>query len=187
MGGVDKTLLMLGGRTMLDRIVDRIRPQCEAGLVLSANGEPARFTRFTGPVLADMVPGCAGPLAGIVTALDMAAEIDPVISHVVSVPGDTPFLPRDLVARLFEAQATSRKPIAHAASGGREHYTSALWPVALRKEMRAALKREERGVGAFIEKQGAAVVEWPVAAVDPFLNINTPEDLAAAEAFLGSF
>ena len=181
MGGGDKPLTMLAGRTLLDRVADRLGPQCEGGLILSANGHPARFARFPGPVIADTVPGYAGPLAGILAGLETAAGIDPGISHVVSAPGDSPFLPRDLVVRLQEALRGAATPIAYAASGGREHFTAALWPVALRKELRVALLREERGVGAFIAKHGGTSVEWPNTPIDFFLNVNTPEDLAAAE------
>ncbi|WP_313901485.1 molybdenum cofactor guanylyltransferase MobA [Methylobacterium sp. J-070] len=180
MGGVDKPLMRLGGRTLLDRVVARLAPQCDAGLVLSANGDPDRFAGFPGPVLPDTVPGLPGPLAGLLAGLDFAAARDPDVTHVLSVPGDAPFLPADLAVRLGAALAAA--PIALAASGGRAHYTVALWPVGLRQDLRRALvERDERRVGAFIARHGAAVVEWPIPQADPFLNVNTPEDLAAAE------
>lgn len=179
MGGVDKPLLELGGRTLLARVVERLGPQCPAGLALSANGDPERFAGFPGAVVPDPVPGRPGPLAGLLAGLDFAAAHHPVVTHVLSVPGDAPFLPGDLAARL--GSALKGAPIALAASGGREHYTVALWPVGLRDDLRRALcERDERRVGAFIARHGAAVVEWPVETVDPFLNVNTPGDLAAA-------
>ncbi|WP_313902717.1 molybdenum cofactor guanylyltransferase MobA [Methylobacterium sp. E-066] len=179
MGGVDKPLMRLGGRTLLDRVVERLGPQCGAGLALNANGDPDRFAGFPGPLLPDPLPGQLGPLAGILAGLEHAAAHHPGVTHVLSVPGDAPFLPGDLAARLGSALKDS--PIALAASGGHEHYTVALWPVELRADLRRALvERDERRVGAFIARHGAAVVEWPVETVDPFLNLNTPEDLAAA-------
>ncbi|MCJ2057778.1 molybdenum cofactor guanylyltransferase MobA [Methylobacterium sp. J-048] len=179
MGGTDKPLMRLGGRTLLERVVERLCPQCGAGLALSANGDPARFAGFPGPVLPDTVPGFPGPLAGLLAGLDHAAAHHPVVTHVLSVPGDAPFLPGDLAVRLGSAQKDA--PIALAASGGREHYTVALWPVGLRDDLRRALgERDERRVGAFIARHGAAIVEWPIGRVDPFLNVNTPEDLATA-------
>lgn len=185
MGGIDKPLLMLGGRTLLDRVAERLAPQCPAGLALSANGDPARFAGFPGPVLADGVPGRPGPLAGVLAGLDHAAAVG---AHwVVSAPGDAPFLPRDLVARLEAARAAAGAPLAHAASGGRGHYAAALWPVGLRADLRAALvERGERRVGAFLARHGAAVAAWPAGPPDPFLNVNGPGDLAAAEAALGT-
>ncbi|GJE54124.1 MULTISPECIES: molybdenum cofactor guanylyltransferase MobA [Methylobacterium] len=184
MGGGDKPLLRLGGRTLLDRVVERLGPQCAAGLVLSANGDPARFREFAGPVLPDSVGGHPGPLAGILAGLDFAAGHRPGVSHVVSVASDTPFLPPDLVARLHRALNDSC-PIAVAASGGRDHYAVALWPVSLRGDLCAALgERDERRLGAFIARHGSAISEWPVEPVDPFLNVNAPADLAAAEAIL---
>ena len=187
MGGLDKSLLTLGGRTLLERVAGRLAPQCPAGLVLSANGDTARFGEsFTGPVLPDTVPGYRGPLAGILAGLDHCAAQHPEVEHVLSAPGDTPFLPDDLASRLLAARATGNgSAIALAASGGRQHYTMALWPVALRVDLRQALvERGERRVGAFIARHGAAVAEWPVDARDPFLNVNTPEELAAAEAWI---
>jgi molybdenum cofactor guanylyltransferase len=178
MGGGDKPLLRLGGRTLLERVVERLGPQCGAGLALSANGDPARFSGFPGPILPDPLPDQPGPLAGILAGLEHAAAQG--IARVVSVSGDAPFLPSDLVARL---QAIALKGgIALAASGERQHYTIALWPAALRGDLRIYVEGGERRVGAFIARHGAAVASWPVEAVDPFLNINSPEDLATAEA-----
>ncbi len=184
MGGVDKTLLPLGGSPLLGRIADRLRPQCQMGLVLSANGAPARFSGvFDGPILPDPVPDRPGPLAGILAGLEYGARL-PGVTHVLSVPGDAPFLPSDLAVRL--AAAPGPAPIALAASGGREHFTVALWPVGLCEDLRAWLDAGERRVGAFIARHGASVVEWPVEPVDPFLNLNAPEDLSRAEASLRS-
>jgi molybdopterin-guanine dinucleotide biosynthesis protein A len=179
MGGVDKPLMRLGGRTLLEHVVERLVPQCGAGLALSANGDPARFGGFPGPVLADTVPGLPGPLAGLLAGLDFAAAHRPDVTHVLTVPGDAPFLPGDLAKRLGSAPGDA--PIALAASGRRQHYTAALWPVGLRVDLRRALvERDERRVGGFIARHGATIVEWPVGDVDPFLNVNTLEDLAAA-------
>ncbi len=178
MGGGDKPLLRLGGRTLLERVIERLGPQCGAGLTLSANGDPARFSGFPGPILPDPLPDQPGPLAGILAGLDHAAVQG--IARVVSVSGDAPFLPGDLLAWLDAAGSESG--IVLAASGARQHYTIALWPTALRDDLRVSLERGERRVGAFIARHGAAVASWPVEPVDPFFNVNTPEDLAAAEA-----
>ena len=187
MGGADKPLLRLGGRTLLERVVLRLAPQCADGLALSANGDPSRFASFPSPVLPDGVPGHPGPLAGILAGLDFFAfRSGSEDGYVLSVPGDAPFLPTDLAARLAAARGEAGSMIAIAASGGREHYTVALWPVVLRADLRRALvERDERRVGAFIARHGAAVVAWPTGPVDPFLNVNTPEDLAAAETLAG--
>ncbi|WP_279600594.1 molybdenum cofactor guanylyltransferase MobA [Methylobacterium sp. J-077] len=180
MGGVDKPLLELGSRTLLARVVERLGPQCPAGLVLSANGDPERFAGFPGAVLPDPVPGRPGPLAGLLAGLDFAAAHRPAVTHVLSAPGDAPFLPGDLAERLRAALGSAE--IALAASGGREHYTVALWPVGLRADLRRALvERDERRVGAFVARHGAATASWPTQPLDPFLNLNAPDDMAAAE------
>lgn len=183
MGGGDKPLRILGGRTLLDRVVSRFAPQCAAGVILNLNGDADRVPDFPGEIVPDGVPGHPGPLAGILAGLDHAAVHHPEVRHVASVSGDAPFLPPDLVARL--AAAARADSIVMAASGEREHFTVALWPVALRADLRHALvEREERRVGAFLRRHGAVAVSWPTEPLDPFMNINTPEDLAAAEAVL---
>ena len=183
MGGGDKPLRLLDGRTLLDRVLARFAPQCGAGVILNANGDARRFSGFPGKIVPDGVPDHPGPLAGILAGLDHAALHHPGITHVASVSGDAPFLPPDLVARL--AAVRDGDAIAVAASGTREHFTVALWPVVLRADLRQALvERGERRVGAFLARHGAVPVSWPTEPHDPFANINTPEDLAAAERVL---
>jgi len=185
MGGADKPLFDIGGRPILSHVIERLAPQC-AGLVLNANGDPARFAAFGLPVALDSVEGFAGPLAGILAGLDYAAGNRPDIAHVVSVPGDTPFVPRDLVARLAAARGAAAAEIAVAASGGRVHHTIALWPVALREPLRRAIAGEgERKVSAFIARYPSAVVNWPAAPCDPFFNVNRAEDLEQARSAAG--
>lgn len=180
LGGGDKGLLAIGGRPILARVLDRLAP-C-AAVILNANGDPARFAELALPVVADDVPGFAGPLAGILAGLDWAAAHRPDLAHVVSAPADCPFLPADLVARLHGAARKTGLPLACAGSGGRRHPVAALWPVALRHDLRRAVVDEGlHKVGAWMDRHGVAIAEWPAAPVDPFLNVNTPDDLAAAE------
>jgi molybdopterin-guanine dinucleotide biosynthesis protein A len=184
MGGGDKPLRSIAGRSILDRVIDRLRPQC-AGLAINANGDPARFAPWGLPVVPDSVEGFAGPLAGILAGLDWAAAHRPDLAHVVSVAADTPFIPRDLVARLSEAATREGAALACAASGGWSHPVIGLWPVALREELRHALVAEsERKIDRFTARYSLATVAWPVEPVDPFFNANAPEDLAEAEALL---
>jgi molybdopterin-guanine dinucleotide biosynthesis protein A len=185
MGGGDKPLRELGGRPLLAHVVARLRPQVD-GLLLNANGDPARFAAFDLPVVADGVPDYPGPLAGVLAALDWAAEHRPGLEWVVSVPGDSPFIPHDLVARLHAARQASGVPMACARSGGWTHPPIGLWPVALREELRAALLADERKIDRWTARFGCASAEWPDTPLDPFFNANTPEELAEAEALLHS-
>jgi len=180
MGGGDKTLLKVGGTTILERVLARIRPHCTA-IVLNANGDPSRFAAFGFPVVADEVPDFAGPLAGILAGLEWAARTHPAIEWIASVPGDCPFLPRDLIPRLHEARIAEAKKLACTRSGEWRHPVVALWPVALRADLRHALFDEDlHKIELFTGRYGVAVAEWPDRPVDPFMNVNTPEDLAAA-------
>ncbi|ESY64714.1 molybdenum cofactor guanylyltransferase MobA [Mesorhizobium opportunistum] len=188
MGGGDKSLLPLGGGCVLDQVLSRLGPQIET-LALSANGDPERFSRFGLPVLADTVPGFAGPLAGILTGLEWAVAGTPC-EAIVTAAGDTPFLPLDLVDRLAAAASENPGSIAVASSAGRRHPTFALWPVECRDALRQFLVDEDnRRVSAFIERHGHVEVEFPVpqsAGLDPFFNINVPDDLAQAARLLQS-
>lgn len=181
MGGGDKPLLELGGRPILAQAIERLRPQC-AHLLLNANGDPARFSAFALPVVADSVEGFAGPLAGVLAGMDYASAHWPDVTEILSAPADTPFLPTDLVARLDAARAAAGAEIAVAASGGRVHHAVALWPVALREDLRRALvEKGLRKVSAFISRHANVSVDWPAAPYDPFFNVNRPEDVPQAQ------
>lgn len=180
MGGGDKPLRLLGARPMLDYVIGRLAPQV-AGVVLNANGHAARFAAHALPVVADGVPDHPGPLAGILAALDWAAERRPDCGWLVSVPGDTPFIPPDLVARLHAARAEAGLPLACARSGGQAHPPVGLWPVALREDLRRALLAGQRGVRDWTAGRGCAHADWPATPLDPFFNVNTPAELDEAE------
>jgi molybdenum cofactor guanylyltransferase len=180
MGGADKMGIRIGNATILERALERLRPQC-ARLIINANNG-ARFATAGVPVVADGVADFPGPLAGILAALDFAAAHIPDIAWIISAPGDCPFLPRDLVPRLHHARHAAGAALACAASGGRQHPVIALWPVTLREDLRRALVEEGvRKVGDWSARYARAVAEWPVEPVDPFFNVNTPDDVAEAE------
>lgn len=184
MGGGDKTLRALGGRPILERVIARARPQVDR-LIINANGEPGRFGPFGLPVIADVVAGFAGPLAGVLTALDWTAANAPAIEWVASFPTDAPFFPEDLVARLADAIAHQSADLACATSDGQVHSVFALWPVRLRGDLRRALVDEAiRTVARWTDRYKLARVDFPCQPFDPFFNINRPENLAEAEALL---
>jgi molybdopterin-guanine dinucleotide biosynthesis protein A len=187
MGGGDKPRTTIGGTTILARALERLRPQCTR-LILNANGDPARFADTGLPVISDDVPGFAGPLAGILAGLDWAAANAPDVPHLASAPGDCPFLPRDLVARLHQARIAEGTPLACARSGEWRHPVVALWPVALRYDLRHALVDEDlRKIELWTARHGIALADWPAEPVDPFFNVNTPEDAAAAERLAAQY
>jgi molybdenum cofactor guanylyltransferase len=181
MGGADKAHIRIGGRTILERVVERLRPQC-AALILNANDAPERFADTGLPVVPDSVPDYPGPLAGILAGLDWAAERSLEIEWVVSVPSDCPFLPRDLVANLHDARVAASAQLACARSGERRHPVVALWPVSLRRDLQRAITGEgARKVDNWIARFTIGFADWPAAPVDPFFNVNTPGDIAEAE------
>ncbi len=181
MGGGDKPMRTIGGRTILERVIARLRPQCD-GLILNANGDPARFAGFGLPVIPDSVEDFPGPLAGILAGLDWTAANRPEVAWVLSAAADCPFLPRDLVARLHAARAEDDAQLAVAASDGQSHPVIGLWSVALREELRRALVVEDiRKIDRWTARYRLATVTWPTTPLDPFFNANTMDDIAEAE------
>jgi molybdopterin-guanine dinucleotide biosynthesis protein A len=181
MGGGDKPMRTIGGRTLLERVIARLKPQCH-GLILNANGDPARFAAFGLPVIADGVADFPGPLAGILTGLDWAAANRPKVKWMLSAAADCPFLPRDLVSRLYNDLVEQDAQLAVAASDGQSHPVIGLWNVSLREELRHALVVEDvRRIDRWTARYRLATVTWPVTPLDPFFNANTMDDIAEAE------
>lgn len=181
MGGADKPLQGLGGEPLVAHVIAALKPQC-ASVIINANGEAARFAPFGVPVVPDDVPDFPGPLAGVLAGLDYFAAQRPGLAFAVSIATDTPFLPADLVRQLHAARAAKKAEIAIARSDNIVHPTFALWPVALRADLREALVIEDlRRVNSFFARHVCAYADWGVTPYDPFLNINTLDDLRAAE------
>jgi molybdopterin-guanine dinucleotide biosynthesis protein A len=184
MGGGDKPLRTIGGRPLLELVIERMRPQV-AALVLNANGDPARFAAYGLPVIADSVADNPGPLAGVLAGLDWAADNRPDCPMVVSVATDAPFLPRDLVSRLYAQMIAEGADLACAASGGQAHPVIGLWPVRLRADLRHALTDEGiRKVDVWTARYRLATVAFSDQPIDPFFNANRPQDLDRAAALL---
>ena len=184
MGGGDKALRMLGGMTLVERVIERLRPQVEA-LALNANGDPARFAKFALPVVADTVPDFAGPLAGVLAGLDWAATHHPDCPLVASVATDAPFFPSDLITRLAHDLEFAGADLACAVSGGRAHPVFGLWSVRLREDLRRAVIEEGvRKVDQWTSRYRLVMVPFALQPIDPFFNANRPEDLEAAAAML---
>ncbi|MCR9219713.1 MAG: molybdenum cofactor guanylyltransferase MobA [Alphaproteobacteria bacterium] len=184
MGGGDKPLTAIGGKPILERILERVRPQVDA-LALNANGDPARFQYYDMDVIADTMEGNPGPLAGVLAGLEWARRAHPEAAWLATFPGDAPFLPRNLVARLAQAIERAGADLACAASGGRAHPVVGLWPVRLADDLRRAMVEEEtRKVDRWTARHKLVQVDFAAEPVDPFFNANSPEDVAEAERLL---
>lgn len=177
MGGEEKTFKPVGGRTVLDRIVARIKPQVDV-LAINANGDASRFSNTGLAVFPDRLTDIATPLAGLHASLAWAR--DHGHDRLLTVPADTPFLPRDLTKRLH--------PPAIAASGGQEHFIVGVWPTSLADDLERAISDDGLfRVMDWAARVHAKAVEWPVTPYDPFFNINTPQDLAEAARIAAEF
>ncbi len=186
MGGGDKPLKTLGGQTILARIIERALPQVDS-LLLNANGDPERFAQFGLPVICDIIEGYAGPLAGIQSAMAWVREHKPQARWLVSFACDAPFYPEDLVARLLHEVEYEKADMACAISNGRSHPVFALWPVSKADDLSAAMVQENmRKIDLWTSRYHTLMVEFKAEAgeLDPFFNINRPEDLAEAEVWI---
>lgn len=183
MGGANKALVSLAERPLIAHTIDRFAPQV-GPLAISANRDAGRLSDFGLPVLADRDPRLLGPLAGILAGLEWAADTG--ASHLATVAADTPFTPRDLVARLAAGTGTSPQAIALAVSGGRTHPVFGLWPVSLGEALANHLENDrDRSVMAFARIHGMCGVDFPIDdGRDPFFNVNTPDELDEARRIL---
>ena len=188
MGGGDKARIKIGKSTIIDHVLATLSGQC-VDIIINANGDPTRFADTGCVVVPDSVPDFAGPLAGILAGLDYLAAQNNGIEWMLSVPGDCPFLPDDMVERLHEARRKmgAGVPLACARSGEWRHPVVGLWPLALRENLRKALFDEGlHKIEIWTARHGIAIADWPDQPVDPFFNVNTPEDAAKAETIAAS-
>ena len=181
LGGGDKCLLPLGDASILALVIAALRPQTGA-LLINSNSDPTLFLDTGLPVRADILPGRLGPLAGIHSAMLWARERG--ADAVLTAPADTPFLPSDLVARLVAALETGHAAVA--ASGGSLHPVIGLWPSALAEPLQAALLGGMYRVRDWLGHISYETVEFASGAVDPFWNINTPDELQRARELVSA-
>jgi molybdopterin-guanine dinucleotide biosynthesis protein A len=184
MGGADKAFLTLGGETLIERAIARARPQVE-GLLINANAELSRFAAFGFPVIEDRIGGFLGPLAGILAGLEWLRANRPEARWLASFACDCPFFPADMVKELIAKGEAAHASVAVAASDGRHHPVFAVWRPAIAATSESILgERGLRKMDDFVALFPNVQVVFRSDPVDPFFNINTPGDLARAEALL---
>lgn len=185
MGGGDKPLMDLGGRPMLEHVIARLESQVEA-IGINANGDARRFAKFGKPVFEDTVKGHAGPLAGVLSGMLWAQQLEAGFTHIVTAAADTPFFPAELVARML-AEVTDETTIAMAESGGNRHPVFGLWPIELAGHLQDwMVTTDTYKVMAWARRHRLVMCNFALLSdgTDPFFNANTPEELARAKAIL---
>ena len=181
MGGGDKCLRQLGGHSLLDILIERTQDQVSQ-LIINANGDPKRFESQGLQIAPDVIDGFQGPLAGVLTGLEWAVSHVPEAQWVVSFATDAPFIPLDMVERLFQSVEDDGADMACAMTNGRTHPVFALWPVRLKEDLRCAMVDEEiRKIDIWTGRYNIAHVEFSIEPLDPFFNVNRPDELAHAE------
>jgi len=183
MGGADKSLLRLNGRSLIEHVIAALAPQVSR-MLINTNNDPENFSHLGLPVLADTLPGFQGPLAGILTGMTWARQIAPKTSHIMVVPGDVPFLPEDLVARLYQVQQACGAEAVIARHAGRPQPVIGLWPLKRAGLLaRDLLKTDMRKARQWLDQFPVTEVEFPSAKDGEFFNINRPDDLLQAHIY----
>ena len=181
MGAGDKSQQLLAGRTLLDQAIERLTDQASP-IVLSSNRDHCEYPGIDLPLVKDALKGHLGPLVGILSAMEWLQENEVQCQWLVSVASDTPWYPLDLVERLETAAENESAEVVVCASNGRTHPVFALWSISLASALRSSLERGMRKIDAFTADFRTVTVDWPVETIDPFFNVNTPEELAHAES-----
>jgi molybdopterin-guanine dinucleotide biosynthesis protein A len=184
MGGADKAFLKLGGETLIERAIERARPQT-GGLIINASGDLKRFAPLGCEVIADRIGGFLGPLAGILSGFEWMRANRSDALWLASFACDCPFFPADMVMKLIAEAEKHSVQIAFAASGERHHPVFAVWNASLPVTSESVLQGQGlRKMDDFVAGFPSTRVVFPSAPVDPFFNINTPDDLARAETLM---
>ena len=184
MNGADKAMMILAGKALVQHVIDRVRPQVD-DLLININSDPSRLAGLGCEVVSDGMPDFPGPLAGILAGLKWTRENRPDTDWLVSCACDCPFLPSNLVSRLVGAAKRAKVPIAVAAGGARHHPVVAAWRSDLPLDAHdILLTRAMRKVDHLIDSFANVRVEFSAEPLDPFFNINTPQDFSRAEALI---
>ena len=185
MGGGDKTLRFLAGRPMISHVWTIIAPQVSQ-LVLNVNGPSERFTTvLPGIQILQDARTNNGPLEGVLVGLCWAEKIG--ATRLLTVPGDTPFLPHDLVAHLFSAISISKATVACTRSAGHLHPLISIWDLTLTSALKTFLATGNRAAKDFLFLNQLKIVDFSATPLDPFMNLNTLADLEAAEQIAQHF
>ncbi|MBK8211537.1 MAG: molybdenum cofactor guanylyltransferase [Rhodospirillales bacterium] len=186
-GGTDKAFIDLAGKPLIGHVIARIAPQVDR-IIINSNSNPSRFATFDCPVIADdPTQGCSGVFAALAAACPWMTAATTAEGLLLTAPTDTPFLPLNLADLLAKALAAGTATVAYATSGGVSHPTIALWS---RVPLTALIQRAQAGEVArlrtLLPMVGGVPVAFPIDEADPFFNVNTPDDRAAAAALIAA-
>ena len=188
MGGGDKCLIPIAGIPMLDFVFIRLKRQLNQ-IVINANGDPNRFAHMELPIVSDSVKGFPGPLAGILAGLLWIQENLESSNYLLTVASDTPFFPEDLKSNMLDESQKDSNAIVLASSGGKTHPVFGLWPTRITSDLKNWIdQNQSRKVMDFVNTHSNYLVEFDLVEmgneiIDPFFNVNAPDDIVIAENY----
>lgn len=186
MGQQDKAFCQLGQQCLIETVIGRVMPQVDE-LIINTNSEQPAYRALGLPIIKDCADGQLGPLVGILSAMEWIAAQRPQCHWLASFSVDTPFVPLDTVDKLFPAIEREQTLLASVRSEQRTHPVIGLWSLQLRGDLREQLLHHQmRKVDRWTARHGVAIVDFDAEPVDPFFNVNTPDELDTARAILQS-
>ena len=180
MGGGIKSFEKFNNKTIFDRILEKIIPQAKH-IIINSNEDNSKFDKYNFPVIKDKIKGNLGPLAGIHASLNWIKFNMPEIEWLVSVPSDTPFLPINLVDKLFIKAKDNKKKIILASCNNKIHPVIGLWKCDLFEDLEYNLNKGIRKIMLWVERHAYDTKNFDHNFYDPFFNINFKEDLIQAK------
>ena len=184
LGGKGKAFINISGVSLIDLVLRKIETQVDR--VAINTRDKNSFSQYNYPIIEDLITeeGGSGPLAGISSAIKWAKKSINPVSHVITVPVDTPLLPMDLVHRMSLELKIKKSDIIFASSNNNIYPVVSMWSLSLDNHLDKALSNGVRKIDAFTSSYNVSTVDWSFNDVDPFFNINNPEDITLAEKYI---
>ena len=180
MGGGIKTLIQFNKKIIFERILESLQNQIN-NIIINNNDMSYQFKKYNLPIIEDKIKGYLGPLAGIHASLEWVSKNLKNIEWIVSIPGDTPFIPDNLVEKLYNKAKSYKKNIIIAKSNEKIHPIIGIWNVNLLQKLEKAILEGERKIIIWAKKNQLDYQEFVNDRYDPFFNINYNEDIDTAK------
>ncbi len=180
MGGGIKSFKKFNNKYIFDRIFEKISIQTD-NIIININKDKNLLYAYKKPIFEDNIKGHLGPLAGIHAAMLYIEKKMPAINWLITVPGDTPFIPNNLIERLYKSARKNNKKIVMAESNYKVHPTIGIWNIQLLKSLEKSLKNGERKIILWAKKHELGYENFKQNHYDPFFNVNYEADLSLAE------
>ena len=185
MGGGVKSFIEFNNKSIFDKILERIQPQNKK-IIVNCNTDEDKLLKYNLPIIQDLKKNYLGPLAGIHSAMHWMNQNEPTAKWLLTLPGDTPFIPKDLFFN-FKKKITSKSKIILAKSDNKIHPIIGAWNISLFSNLEFEIDNGTRKIMSWAKNHLIEYVDYQVEGYDPFFNINTKEDIKLATIIENNF